>query len=131
MRSLIFEPFSGASGDMVLGGLIGLGVDENELREIIESVVDVTVSVGTANKCGIEAIDVHILTKDDKNNRTYADLIDTVKAAALPAEVEKSVLGVFGLVGEAESRIHGKTLEELHFHEVGQDDALADVIGSC
>ncbi|SES80372.1 hypothetical protein SAMN04488587_1089 [Methanococcoides vulcani] len=131
MRSLIFEPFSGASGDMIVGGLIGLGVDESELCEIIESVVDVTVSVGTANKCGIEATDVHIQTHDDKNNRKYADLIDTVKAAALPAEVEKSALGVFRLIGETESRVHGKTLEELHFHEVGQDDALADVIGSC
>ncbi|WP_135606755.1 nickel pincer cofactor biosynthesis protein LarC [Methanococcoides sp. NM1] len=131
MRSLVFEPFSGASGDMILGGLIGLGVDESELCEIIESVVDVTISVGTANKCGIEATDVHIQTHDDKNNRRYADLIDTVKAAALPAEVEKSALGVFRLIGEAESRVHGKTLEELHFHEVGQDDALADVIGSC
>ncbi|WP_445476332.1 nickel pincer cofactor biosynthesis protein LarC [Methanococcoides methylutens] len=131
MRSLIFEPFSGASGDMILGGLIGLGVDEDELRETIESAVDVTVSVRTANKCGIEATDVHIQTQDDKNKRRYADLIDTVKAAALPVEVEKSVLGVFRLIGEAESRIHGKSLEELHFHEVGQDDALADVIGSC
>lgn len=131
MRSLIFEPFSGASGDMILGGLIGLGADESELRDIIESVVDVTVSVGTANKCGIEATDVHIRTHEDNNDRTYEDVIDTVRDAALPVQVEKSALGIFRLIGEAESRIHGKTLEELHFHEVGQDDALADVIGSC
>ncbi|UGV41821.1 nickel pincer cofactor biosynthesis protein LarC [Methanococcoides orientis] len=131
MRSLIFEPFSGASGDMILGGLVGLGMDKNELRDIIESSVNVTVSAGTANKCGIEATDVHIRTHDDKNDRRYEDLINTIIAAALPAEVEKSALGVFRLIGEAESRVHGKNLEELHFHEVGQDDALADVIGSC
>ncbi|KGK99335.1 hypothetical protein LI82_04825 [Methanococcoides methylutens] len=131
MRSLIFEPFSGASGDMILGGLVGLGIDKKELCDIIESSVNVTVSVGTANKCGIEATNVHVRTHDDKNDRRYEDLINTIKAAALPAEVKKSALGVFRLLGEAESRVHGKTLEELHFHEVGQDDALADVIGSC
>ncbi|MGM0771331.1 MAG: nickel pincer cofactor biosynthesis protein LarC [Halobacteriota archaeon] len=131
MRALIFEPFSGASGDMVLGGMAGLGVKLSELREVIGSVVDVTVSLGTANKCGIEATDVHILTKEDKTNRTYTDVIDAIREASLPPKVKESALGVFRIIGEAESRIHGKELDELHFHEVGQDDAIADVIGAC
>ncbi|AKB84467.1 nickel pincer cofactor biosynthesis protein LarC [Methanococcoides methylutens] len=131
MRALIFEPFSGASGDMVLGGMVGLGMDSSELREIIESVVDVTVSLGTANKCGIEATDVHILTENDQNSRTYKDVIDAVRKAQLPPEVRESAFGIFKLIGEAESKVHGKNLEELHFHEVGQDDAIADVIGAC
>ncbi|MEL4305754.1 nickel pincer cofactor biosynthesis protein LarC [Methanococcoides sp. LMO-2] len=131
MRALIFEPFSGASGDMFLGTMVGLGVDSSELREIIESVVEVTVSVGKANKCGIQATDVHILTEKDQNSRTYQDVIDAVMEAQLPTEVRESALGIFRLIGEAESKVHGKKLEELHFHEVGQDDAIADVIGAC
>jgi uncharacterized protein (TIGR00299 family) protein len=51
--------------------------------------------------------------------------------AGLPPKVEHSVLAVFELMGRAESKVHGESLDELHFHEVGQNDALADVIGSC
>lgn len=45
--------------------------------------------------------------------------------------MEKSAIAVFRIIGEAEAKVHGIPLEQLHFHEVGQDDALADVIGSC
>jgi hypothetical protein len=131
MRSLIFEPFSGAAGDMILASLIGLGVDRERVRETIESAVDVSVSVGSVNKRGIEAVDLKVHAPRETHHRHYYELVDIVKSAGLPAGVEQSALGVFAIMGEAESKIHGLPLEELHFHEVGQNDALADVIGSC
>ncbi|WP_440952692.1 nickel pincer cofactor biosynthesis protein LarC [Methanococcoides sp. FTZ1] len=131
MKALIFEPFSGASGDMILGAMVGLGVDRAELAEVIESVIDVTVSIGTANKCGIEATDVRILTKSDQNNRKYSEVIDAIRETSLLPEVKKSAIEIFRIIGEAEAIVHGKGLDELHFHEVGQDDAIADVIGAC
>ncbi|WP_406657860.1 nickel pincer cofactor biosynthesis protein LarC [Methanolobus sp. ZRKC2] len=131
MRSLIFEPFSGAAGDMILGSLIGLGVDGEKVCKVIESVVDVSVSVNKVDKRGIEAVDVRIDVPHETHSRHYSEIVDVVKNAGLPAVVEQSVLGVFSILAEAESKVHGLPLEELHFHEVGQKDALADVIGSC
>ncbi|WP_406670089.1 nickel pincer cofactor biosynthesis protein LarC [Methanolobus sp. ZRKC4] len=131
MRSLIFEPFSGAAGDMILGSLIGLGVDGEKVCKVIESVVDVSVSVDRANKKGIDAVNVHINVPHEEHSRHYHELVDIIKAAGLSPPVEKSALGVFSILAEAESKVHGLPLEELHFHEVGQKDALADVIGSC
>ncbi|WP_406661134.1 nickel pincer cofactor biosynthesis protein LarC [Methanolobus sp. ZRKC3] len=131
MRSLVFEPFSGASGDMILGTLIGLGADRKKICEMVESAVDVKISVGTANKRGIESVDVHIDIPHESHSKYYLEVVDTVKDAGLPAAIEESVLDVFSIIAEAESKIHGKPLGELHFHEVGQKDALADVIGSC
>ena len=131
MKSLIFDPFSGAAGDMVLGSLISLGADAPKIIEIIESAVDVSVSVGSVSKKGIHAVDVHIDSVHDEHSRRYSDLVDIIISAGLPAMVEKSALDVFAIMAKAESKVHGESPEELHFHEVGQNDALADVIGSC
>jgi uncharacterized protein (TIGR00299 family) protein len=131
MRSLIFEPFSGAAGDMILASLIGLGADRERVRETIESAVDVSVTVESASKRGIRAVDVKIHVPHETHSRSYRELTDVIKNAGLPAAVEHSALGVFAIMAEAESKVHGLSLDELHFHEVGQKDALADVIGSC
>lgn len=131
MRSLIFEPFSGAAGDMILGSLIGLGVGSGKLREVIESAVDVSVSVDRVDKRGINAVNVRIHVPHETHSRHYSEIVDVVRDAGLPASVEQSALGVFAILAEAESKVHGLPLDELHFHEVGQKDALADVIGSC
>ncbi|SFM58944.1 nickel pincer cofactor biosynthesis protein LarC [Methanolobus profundi] len=131
MRSLIFDPFSGAAGDMILGSLIDLGADAEKICGIIESAVDVEVSVDRANKRGISATDVKVHVPHEEHSRHYHELVDIIKAAGLPSQVEKSALDVFEIMAKAESKVHGESLETIHFHEVGQNDALADVIGSC
>ncbi|WP_407356851.1 nickel pincer cofactor biosynthesis protein LarC [Methanolobus sp. WCC5] len=131
MRSLIFDPFSGAAGDMILGSLISLGADSSKVCEIIESAVDVSVSVARVNKKGIDAVDVHVHVAHEEHTRHYHELVDIIRSAGLPAMVRKSALDVFAIMAHAESKVHGESLEDIHFHEVGQNDALADVIGSC
>lgn len=131
MRSLIFDPFSGAAGDMILGSLISLGADRANICEIIESAVDVSVSVNRANKKGIDAVNVNIKVPHEKQTRHYHELVDIIRSAGLTPQIEKSALDVFAIMAKAESKVHGESMEELHFHEVGQNDALADVIGSC
>lgn len=131
VKTLIFEPFSGAAGDMILGSLIGLGADRENVRHAIESSADVSVSFDTVDKRGVQAVDVRIHVPNETHSRRYHELVDIIKNAGLPAAVEKSALGVFGVMAAAESAVHGKPLASLHFHEVGQNDALADVIGAC
>ncbi|QPV63336.1 nickel pincer cofactor biosynthesis protein LarC [Halosimplex litoreum] len=62
-------------------------------------------------------------------NRTYAEVVDLVEEMGLPGEVESDALAVFELLGEAEASVHGTGIDETHFHEVGADDAIADVVG--
>ena len=90
MKTLIFEPFSGAAGDMILGSLIGLGADEDKVRRTVESAVDVSVSIGDANKRGIQAKDVKIHVPEETHSRHYHELVDIIEHAGLPADVEKS-----------------------------------------
>ncbi|MFT4885529.1 MAG: hypothetical protein ACI8U4_003055 [Natronomonas sp.] len=64
-------------------------------------------------------------------HRTYAECRDLVGEMDLPEEVTADAQAVFRILGEAESRVHGTDLEDTHFHEVGADDALADIVGAA
>jgi len=64
-------------------------------------------------------------------NRTYAEVVAIVESLDLPAAVEADALGAFRRLGEAEATVHGTDLDDTHFHEVGADDAIADVVGAC
>ncbi|MEF8785300.1 MAG: nickel pincer cofactor biosynthesis protein LarC [Haloarculaceae archaeon] len=63
--------------------------------------------------------------------RSYAEVVDIVEAMDLPASVEADALAIFEILGEAEAGVHGTDLSDTHFHEVGADDAIADVVGVC
>lgn len=131
MNALVFNPFSGAAGDMILGCTLDLGADQKTVKELIESSVNVSVDIREVVKKGIKALDVRINVPEKEPVHTYPELIDMVKAAKLPSNVEASVLDIFLKLAQAEASVHGQPdLEKLHFHEVGQSDALADIIGS-
>lgn len=59
------------------------------------------------------------------------DIEHIISHLELPEEVRQDVLAVYGLIAEAESHAHGKPVEEIHFHEVGTMDAIADVTAVC
>ncbi|MFC4357334.1 nickel pincer cofactor biosynthesis protein LarC [Halobium salinum] len=62
--------------------------------------------------------------------RSYREVVGLVESMGLPSSVERDALATFELLGEAEASVHGTTLDEIHFHEVGADDAIADVVGA-
>ena len=64
-------------------------------------------------------------------HRTYGEVIEIVETMDLPGQVETGAKGVFETLGEAEAAVHGTDLETTHFHEVGADDAIADVVGTA
>ncbi|SFC59187.1 hypothetical protein SAMN05444422_11176 [Halobiforma haloterrestris] len=64
-------------------------------------------------------------------HRSYLEVRDIVERMALPDPVERDALAIFELLGEAEASVHGEALEDIHFHEVGADDAIADVVGAA
>lgn len=117
---------------MILGCALDLGADREAVKELIETSVPVSVEMREVIKKGIKALDIRINVPEKEHVRTYPELVDMIKAAKLSPKVEKSALDIFLKMAEAEASVHGETdLEKLHFHEVGQSDALADVIGSA
>ncbi|MDQ2072842.1 nickel pincer cofactor biosynthesis protein LarC [Haloarcula sp. H-GB4] len=64
-------------------------------------------------------------------SRTYAEVVELVEGMDLPGAVSADALAIFEILGEAEASVHGTDLDDTHFHEVGADDAIADIVGAC
>ena len=75
--------------------------------------------------------DEHTHAEGSGPNRTYAECQEIVEGMGLSESVESDTKAVFRLLGEAESRVHGTDIESTHFHEVGADDAIADIVGAA
>jgi len=143
MRTLAFDGRMGASGDMLLGALLAVGADRRAL-EPVEAALGVTYDVGRADRQGIAATGVDVLLETDAgggdehhhaeghgHHRHYGEVVGIVEDLDLPAAVEADALAIFERLGTAEAAVHGTDLESTHFHEVGADDAIADVVGAC
>jgi hypothetical protein len=61
----------------------------------------------------------------------YEEILDMIRSLDLPGKVLKDALGVYGIIGKAEAAVHGVPLSEIHLHEIGSLDAVADIVGCC
>ena len=127
---------SGISGNMVLGALIDLGVNSKEITEVMENYAspfgDISIKINKTKKSGISATYADIKCEDRKSIG-YRELIEILDSAdcKIGDEVLKFSKKVFRTIAEAEAKVHGTSLDKIHFHEVGAADAVADIIGSA
>ena len=133
MKILYFEPNSGASGDMILGALTELGSDFEKLKITLEKKIDVILKKYKKIKNGIVATKIDVIENNVRkiNSLKFNDLILIIKKLELDNIIEEWVIGIFNILGNAESKVHNLPLNELHIHEIGQKDAIVDIVGSC
>ena len=129
MRLLLFDPSSGASGDMIMASLLDLGADPDAVRKAVES-VGCTLEISRAEKHHISAARVRIHA-GGKRYRTLAEARSVLAAAALAPQARDRSMKIMEILAEAEGRVHGVSGEEVRFHEIGALDALADIAGSA
>ncbi len=124
---------SGASGDMLLGALVDVGVPVGVLLEAVDKVApgQVGLEVTEVQRGGFAATRCHVEVADTTSERTWREVELLVDGAGLHEDVRSLAHDVFSRLAEAEGRVHGKPAEDVHFHEVGALDAIADVVGVC
>jgi len=122
---------AGASGDMLLGALVDAGVPLEVLQTAIGGlpVEQVRLVTEQTTRHGLGATRVHVHTSPSTVHRTWADVRHLLAEAALDPAVREGALAVFERLAVAEGRVHRVSPDEVHFHEVGALDALADVVG--
>ncbi|MFA7197921.1 MAG: nickel pincer cofactor biosynthesis protein LarC [Methanoculleus sp.] len=125
MNTLLFDPFNGAAGDMIIGTLLDLGADEELVRAAMRSVVGEP-TIERVDRSSIRAVQVRAHAPVD--HRTLDEVLDRVAESDAPAPAREMARRVFLRIHRAEESIHGVGT---HFHEVGADDAIADVVGAC
>jgi len=135
MKILYFDCFSGISGDMILGGLLDLGLDIAVLKKELSKLPfkGYKISTRDVRRAGIRGrkFIVDIDRKYLNKSRTPKEITTAIKKSKLSAQVKGLSLKIFDNLAEAESRAHGFSKQKVHFHHVGDIDSIIDIVGSC
>jgi pyridinium-3,5-bisthiocarboxylic acid mononucleotide nickel chelatase len=132
-RILWIDATAGIAGDMLLGALVDLGVPIATLQGAVDAVLPgvIRLSATSVRRAGQRATHVDVAVLDDAGSRTWADVRALLDGATLEDRIRDRALLTFERLAEAEGRVHGVPPDEVHFHEVGAHDAIADVVGTC
>ena len=124
---------AGVAGDMLLAALVDAGAPLEEVQATVDAVLPGTVRLvaDEVNRAGLRAckVDVAVLA-DDQPDRRWSDIRGLLDGAPISETVRTSALGVFALLARAEAHVHGVEVADVHFHEVGAWDSIADVVGA-
>ncbi|MBA3335361.1 MAG: nickel pincer cofactor biosynthesis protein LarC [Acidobacteria bacterium] len=133
MKTLYFDCFAGASGNMILGALVALGVEREALVEQIKmlDVADFEIELKIVDKSGISAIHAEVKVPREHAHRHLQTIQKIISDSRLGENVKKRAIEIFTKLAEAEAKIHGIEIDKVHFHEVGAMDAIIDVVGAC
>jgi uncharacterized protein (TIGR00299 family) protein len=129
-RHAWIDASAGIAGDMLLGALIDAGARLDRVQAAIDSVLpgSIELTVEEVRRAGLRATKVHVTPLvDDPPHRTWRDVRELVGRAHARTGIE----AVFDRLARAEARVHGTDPEDVHFHEVGALDSIADVVGVC
>lgn len=157
---LYLECCSGVSGDMFVAALLDLGADESVLSEALESLPlsGFQIEVKRVRKAGLDVCDFHVCLDAAYENhdhdidylygtgndvkahihahehhvhRTLQDVVEILDAAKLTARARDLAIRIFEILGEAEAKAHGTTMDQVHFHEVGAVDSIVDIVAAA
>ncbi len=133
MRTLYFDCFAGASGNMILAGLIDLGVDVDELRtELAKLPLEgYEIITNRVDRSGIASTHVEVRVPVEKGHRHLRHIREILDNSTLSPGVKDRALAIFTNLAAAEAKVHGIDIEKVHFHEVGAMDAIIDIVGAC
>lgn len=133
-RSAWIDAGAGVAGDMLLAALVDAGASLDEVRRAVEAVApgEVRITAEEVSRAGLRATRVHVTpAHHDHAHRTWRDIREILGRAELAAPVRADATRVFSRLAAAEARVHGCAVDDVHFHEVGAWDSIADVVGVC
>src|SRR5258705_201711 len=132
MKTLYFDCFAGASGDMILGALVAAGADPSTLREQLSllKVDGFSVDVEIVSRSGLSATYARVHTAHEHKHRHLSDIRKIILDSSLSPGVKDRAVQIFTRLAEAEARVHNEPVENVHSDEFGALDAIVDVVGA-
>lgn len=141
MKTLYFDCSMGAAGDMLTAALLELVADREAAFAALNAIglPDVAFSAEPSTKCGISGTHITVRVHGDEEgadcahhtHRGMPEIEQLISDLRVSKRVKRDVRAVYSLLAEAESRVHGVPVTDIHFHEVGTLDALADITAVC
>lgn len=156
-RTLYVECTSGISGDMFTASLLDLGASEEILQKALNSlsVQGFQIEITRVKKSGLDACDFNVILDKEHENHDYdmnylygktkgkhhheishehrnlAEIIEIIEGSDITKRAKMTAVHIFEILAEAEARVHGTTMEQVHFHEVGAVDSIVDIVSAA
>ncbi|MCK9276050.1 MAG: nickel pincer cofactor biosynthesis protein LarC [Syntrophales bacterium] len=135
MKILYYDCFAGISGDMNLGALIDLGVDPEYLRRELEklNLEGYTLEISKAKRKGISGTRVDVLLEEAKKQmpRSLQSIYEIIEASGFNEKIKRVSREIFSRLANAEASVHGISVQDVHFHEIGAVDSIVDIAGAA
>lgn len=132
MRELYLNMTSGISGDMTLALLISLGADKDKISNILSKILNqkVELCLETVWRQAVACNKLNIKCSiEGEPFRHFSDIKKMIESAECKESVKANAIKSFEIIAEAESKVHGIDIEEVHFHEIGAVDTIIDLLG--
>ena len=133
-RVLYFDIINGISGDMTIATLLDLGIPKDIFLEEIYKLNlndEFEINIEQKNESGIVGTKIEVITKEVNSHRHLSDIYDIIDKSSLNEFVKNKSKEIFMVIANAEAKIHGTTIDKIHFHEVGAIDSIVDVVSAC
>lgn len=159
-RILYFDCFAGISGDMTIGALIDLGLDPSVVCDEIAKlgVRGYEIEIKRVNRFSISGTDVKVTLSGEADcihdhgghdhdhghdhghdhshhhhdkERSLADVSHIIRSSSISERAKDLSVAIFTEIAKAEAAVHGKQIDEIHFHEVGAIDSIVDIVGTA
>ena len=135
-RTLLYDCFSGISGDMHIGAMVDVGVPVEHLRSELAKLPvksEFELEVEKATKMGISGSKATVVLREGvpKPHRHLSEIVEIIENAGYSHAVQARAVAMFRALGEAEAAVHGIDIEDVHFHEVGATDAIVDIVSAA
>ena len=133
-KILYFDIIIGISGDMTLSTLLNLGVPKEIFLEELSKLNlndEFEIEINDKFENGIKGTNVNVITKENHVHRNLIDIYDIIEHSSLNDDIKENAKKIFMEVAKAEAKVHGTTIDKIHFHEVGAIDSIVDIVGSC
>ena len=119
---------------MTLAALLDLGLPQEKLREELAKlgVGNFSLEIFKGSRSGLAALGLEVKAgPQEEHHRHFSDIRKMIETSTLEQRVKETSLAIFQRLAEAEAKVHGQRLEEVHFHEVGAVDSIVDIVGTA
>lgn len=132
-NALYLDCHAGIAGDMLLAALVDLGASPNEIEHELKKlpIDNFKLNFKKEMKQGIHAMTLSIDFHESHHHRTASDIFKMIDESDLDERVKMRSKSIFETIGHAEAKIHGMSIKDVHFHEVGAMDSIIDIVGGC
>ncbi len=133
MKIAYLDCASGISGDMTLGAFVDAGVPLESIQAGIDSLQlpSCRLEAEEVQRSGFRATKIHVRHEPEHAHRHLHQIVDVIQQSQLTGPQQQLAIRIFTRLGEAEARVHGVSLQKVHFHEVGAVDSIADIVGTA